>query len=98
MDFILLKIIYLKTMSQVIRLKTYVQPSALQVAMNYRCVTQQNLSKSVGGISQASISKFLNGNIFAIPEDKLKEIMAFLDFPFEFLYNEFKPLKTSLDL
>lgn len=63
--------------------------------MKYRGVTQSKLSKNVGGISQASISKFLNGQIFSIPEDKLKEIMLFLDFPFEFLYKEFKPLHTS---
>lgn len=80
----------------VISLKTYVQPSALKVAMNYRGITQSKLSKNVGGISQSSISKFLNGNIFSIPEHKLKEIMSFLDFPFDFLYKEFKPLKTSM--
>ena len=85
-------------MGEVISLKTYVQPGALKVAMNYRGITRSKLAKSVGGISQASISNFLNGNIFSIPEEKLKEIMVFLNFPFEFLYKEFKPLKTSLDL
>lgn len=76
-------------------LKQYAQPSALRVAMKYRGITQAKLSNNVGGISQASISNFLNGKIFAIPEDKLKEIMLYLDFPYDFLYIEFKPLITS---
>ncbi len=35
-------------MGEVISLKTYVQPSALKVAMNYRGITQSKLAKSGG--------------------------------------------------
>lgn len=80
----------------VIKLKKYPQPSALRVAMNYRGVSKKKLSSNIEGLSISNISNFLNGKIFSISEEKLKEIMIFLDFPFEFIYKEFKPLNTSI--
>lgn len=75
-----------------------VQPSALIVAMNYRGYNQSKLSKNFKGLSQPALSRFLKGERNVISEEKLKEIIIFLDFPFQFLYKEFKPLKTSYDL
>lgn len=75
-----------------------IQSSALKVCMGYRGYNQSELSKKFKGLSQPALSRFLKGEINVISEEKLKDIMIFLDFPFQFLHKEFKPLKTSLNL
>jgi len=84
-------------MTQIIKLQNpnKTQPSALRVAMGYRGINQTELCKNVKGVSQSNLSKYLKGYYGCLSESKLKEIMIFLEFPFEFLYNEFKPLVTS---
>lgn len=76
----------------VIKLTSEIKPSALIVAMNYRGISQTELCKNIKGLSQPNLSKFLKGYFGCVSNEKLKEIMEFLNFPFEFLYNEFKQL------
>ena len=70
----------------IIKLKSDINPDALKVAMGYRGITQSKLCKEVKGISQPNLSKFLNGYFGCLSEEKLKIIMEYLEFPFEFLY------------
>jgi len=79
----------------VIKLKSDIKPSALKVAMGYRGITQTELCKNINGLSQPNLSKFLKGYYGCLSDEKLKEIMEYLKFPFEFLYNDFPPLQTS---
>ena len=72
-----------------------VQPSALKIAMGYRGIRQTELCKNIKGLSQSNLSKFLKGNKNTISDVNLKKIMIFLGFPFDFIYKEFKPIKTS---
>jgi len=88
-------IVKIKKMENVFYLKSEIKPSALKVAMGYRGVSQTKLCKSVGGLSQPNLSKFLKGYYGCISEYKLKDIMLFLNFPFEFLYKDFPPIQTS---
>jgi predicted XRE-type DNA-binding protein len=68
----------------------HIYPFALKTAMDYRGITQSKLCKNVKGLSQSSVSKFLNGYFNSISESKLIEIMDFLQFPFNFLYKDIK--------
>lgn len=85
-------------MCSVIKLQGKIKPSALKVAIGYRGISQTKLCKNVKGLSQSNLSKFLNGYYGCLSEEKLKQIMEYLEFPFEFLYKEFKPFKSSLRL
>jgi len=82
----------------VIKLKSEIKPSALKVAMGYRGISQTELCKNINGLSQPNLSKFLKGYHGVLSEEKLKEIMTYLNFPFAFLYHEFRELKTSASL
>lgn len=73
-----------------------VNPLALKTAMGYRGFTQSKLSKEVEGLSQPNLSKFLNGNIHYLSISVLKDIMCYLNFPFDFLYKDIKPVKYFL--
>ena len=84
-----------KAIDGVIKMTSEIKPSALKVAMGYRGVSQTELRKNIKGLSQSNVSRFLKGYYGAISEMKLKEIMQYLNFPFEFLYNDFPPLQTS---
>ena len=79
----------------IVKLTVNIHPSSLKVVRGYRRISQTKLSKNIQGLSQPNLSKFLKGYHGCISEDKLKEIMKYLDFPFEFLYHDFPPLKTS---
>jgi hypothetical protein len=81
----------------VFKLQSEIKPSALKVAMGYRGVSQSKLCKNINGLSQPNLSKFLKGYFGCISEAKLKEIMIYLNFPYEFLYHEFKEQKTSFN-
>lgn len=70
-----------------------VNPFALETAMGYRSYSQSKLCKEIEGLSQPNLSKFLKGRIGILSIDKLKEIMILLEFPFEFLYKDIKPVK-----
>lgn len=72
-----------------------IQPSALRLAIGYRGLSQTELCRNVNGLSQPNLSKFLKGDDGKVSKDKLVEIMKFLQFPFAFIYQEFKPLQTS---
>lgn len=56
----------------------------LKMVREYRQYTQSDLSKNIEGLTQSSISKFEKG-LGDIKEEKLKEIMIFFNWPFEFL-------------
>jgi transcriptional regulator with XRE-family HTH domain len=73
----------------VIKLKSDINPNALEVAMGYRGVSQTKLCRDIKGLSQPNLSKFLKRYYATISEEKLKEIMKYLDFPFDFLYKNF---------
>jgi transcriptional regulator with XRE-family HTH domain len=83
---------------EVIKLCSEIKPSALKVAMGYRGISQTELCKNINGLSQPNLSKFLKGYHGVLSEEKLKEIMTYLNFPFAFLYREFRELKTSASL
>ena len=85
-------------MGEVIKLGSEIKPSALKVVMGYRGISQPELCKNISGLSQPNLSKFLKGYHGVLSEEKLKDIMTYLDFPFAFLYNEFRELKTSASL
>ena len=74
---------------KVIKLKSNINTSALEFAMGYRGVTQSKLCKDIQGLSQPNLSKFLKGAFGCISECKLKEVMIYLNFPFEFIYKNF---------
>ena len=80
---------------KIVKLKQDIYPSALKVAREYRGYTQTELCKEIKGLSQPNLSMFEKGDLSRISRDKLKEIIEFLEFPFSFLSQEFKPLKTS---
>lgn len=81
-----------------IMLHPTVKPFALQTVMGYRGFSQSKLCKEVSGLSQPNLSRFLKGYINSLSIEKLKEIMLYLDWPFDFLYKDIKPVKTSWDL
>jgi hypothetical protein len=83
---------------KIISLQKDIKPSALEVAMGYRQVSKAKLVKQVKSLTKDDLTKFLSGLNKAISENTLQEIMLFLDFPFHFLYHEFKPLRTSYNL
>lgn len=64
----------------------------LVFARKYRGYTQTELAKNIKGLSQANLSKFEKG-FKTISIDKVREIMTFLDFPFDFLFREVKQVK-----
>jgi len=73
-----------------------INPYALQTVMGYRGYNQTKLCKNIKGLYQPNLSKFLKGCLGAVSISQLKEIMEFLDWPFDFLYKDIKPIKTSL--
>jgi transcriptional regulator with XRE-family HTH domain len=72
-----------------------VNPYALTVARTYRGYSKNLLSKAIKGLSQYRLSKFENGSLGSLSIDELKQIMEYLEFPFEFLYKDIKPIKTT---
>jgi len=77
----------------IIKLKSDINPIALKTAMGYRGITQSKLCKNIKGLSQPNLSKFLKGYYGCLSEDKLKDIMTFLNWPFEFLFKDIKEIK-----
>jgi len=82
-------------MSKTITLTPIYKASALRTAMGYRGVTQTELAKNIKGLSQSNLSKFLKVYFGVLSEQKIKSIMDYLNFPFEFIYIDFKPIQTS---
>lgn len=70
---------------KVITLGQEYNPKALKLAMGYRGISQTKLCKDIKGLSQPNLSKFLNGYHGCLSENKLKEIMIYLEWPFDFL-------------
>jgi len=56
----------------------------LKLVREYRGYSQTELSKEVKGLSQSNLSKFEKG-FQVIKEEKIKEIMKFLRWPFKFI-------------
>ncbi len=71
---------------------------AFTTVRQYRGYSQSQLCKSIKGLSQSNLSKFEKGERGVLSIDKIREIMTFLDWPFDFLYKDIKPVKTSWDL
>lgn len=57
----------------------------LKFAREYRNISMQKLCLNINGLSQSNLSKCERG-FKTVSEDKLKLIMDFLNFPFEWLY------------
>lgn len=51
----------------------------------YKGYNQTELSKEIKGLSQSNLSKFEKGFEGQISEEKLKEVMEFLQWPFAWL-------------
>lgn len=88
-------------MCKVITLNTDYKPLnnyALETVMNYRGISSRKISRNLKNISESDINKFLKGNKRFLSNEDLQEIMKFLDWPFNFLYKEIKPIKSSLNL
>ncbi len=66
---------------------------SLKFAMDYRGISQTVLCRNIEGVSQSNLSMFLNGYYGCLSKDKLKQIMNYLNFPFEFLYRQVKQVK-----
>ena len=79
---------------KVITINQTVNPYALTVARNYRGYNQTRLCKAITGLTQSRLSKFENGRIGELTITQLKEIMEFLEFPFEFLYKDIKEVNV----
>lgn len=88
----------MKESDSLIKITNYMNPFALETAMGYRNISQTKLCKEIEGLSQPNLSKFLKGYFAVISEDKLKAIMQFLDFPFDFLYKDIKSIKFFYSL
>ena len=58
----------------------------LKMAREYRGFNQSELANKIEGLSQANLSKFEKGFEGMISDEKLKVIMQFLDWPFDWLY------------
>lgn len=71
-------------------------PYSLQIVMNYRGCSKNKLIKNVDGLLFSDLKKFLKGYFAAIPEHKLRDIMEYFDWPYEFLYKDIQPVKSSL--
>lgn len=56
----------------------------LKFVRGYRGYSQTELCKQIKGLSQSNLSKFEKG-FNTIKEDKLRIVMEFLNWPFEFL-------------
>lgn len=77
--------------------------SQLKLAREYRGYTQSDLCNKIPGLSQPNLSMFEKGFEGRVKEDKIKEIMEFLQFPIEFLdvrmpspfYGGSNPIKTK---
>ncbi|KAA2223029.1 helix-turn-helix domain-containing protein [Chryseobacterium sediminis] len=56
----------------------------LTLVRQIRVLSKTELSKKVSGLKSSDLTQFENGFKY-IPEEKQKEIMKVLDWPFEFL-------------
>lgn len=62
-----------------------INPSQLKLVREYRGYTQTKLCKEIKGLSQSNLSKFEKGLYACLSEEKLREIMNHLEWPFDFL-------------
>lgn len=74
-----------------------INPYAFTTVRQYRGYSQSKLCKSIKGLSQSNLSDFEKGKRGKISIEKLKEIMKFLDWPFDFLYKEIESIKYFCD-
>jgi transcriptional regulator with XRE-family HTH domain len=64
--------------------QTLNRANQLIFARHYRQYTQTELASKINGLSQSQLSKYERG-FGNLSDEKLKEIIEFLNFPFEFL-------------
>lgn len=83
---------------RVVKLESKIKPSALVIAMGYQGISITKLCENVKDLYCEDVSRFLEGYTGTIPQEKLKEIMQYLEWSYEFLYKEIKPLNKSLTL
>lgn len=57
----------------------------LKFAREYRGYTQSKLSKQIRGLSQSNLSKYEKGFEGVLKQEKVTEIMNYLNFPEKFL-------------
>lgn len=69
----------------------------LKFAREYRKYTQAGLCKCIKGLSQSNLSKYEKGFEGMITEDKIAEIMKFLDWPLGWLDKKASNIYTSWD-
>ncbi len=69
----------------------------LKFAREYRKYTQTSLCKCIEGLSQANLSKYEKGFEGMIKDEKIAEIMKFLDWPLAWLDKKSSNIYTSLD-
>ena len=79
-------------MGKTIKLTPTYKARALKTAMCHRGVTQTELAKNIKGLSQSNLSKFLKGYFGVLSEQKIKSIMDYLNFPFEFIYIDYSSM------
>lgn len=70
----------------------------LKFAREYRGYTQSKLCKEIEGLSQSNLSKYEKGFTGMLKDDKIEEIIKYLDFPIRFLDVKMPKLYTSWDL
>lgn len=72
--------------------KSVNQGRQMKFARNYRGYSQTKVAQNVENVSQSNLSRFEKGFENILSEDKVKDIMLYLDFPMKFLekriYNE----------
>lgn len=57
----------------------------LVLARRYRQLSQSKLCEEINGLSQSNLSKFEKGFEGKISDSKLKEVMKYLNWPFDWL-------------
>lgn len=70
----------------------------IKFAREYRGYTQGELCKKIKGLSQSNLSKYEKGFVGMLKDDKVSEIINFLNFPIKFLDVKMPELYTSWDL
>lgn len=65
--------------------KTINRGKQLKLAREYRGYAQIQLADKISGLTHGQLSKFEKGFENTISDEKLREIMGFLNWPFEWL-------------
>ena len=66
-------------------MKSQANPKLLTLARETRGITQSQLAKSISNLTQGNLSRMEKG-ILVIPEDTLKNIADYLNYPSSFFF------------